>query len=77
MEHIFNHLHFFLCLAIFIFVSKKDLVCYQVEQANVCGRFKLDEAALSEIKNKLRDKSGDYLYGYTKNLDGIKIYHRH
>lgn len=68
---------FFLCLAIFIFLSKKDLVCYQVEQANVCGRFKLDAAALNDIKSQLNDKSGDYLYGYTKNLDDIKIYKRH
>ncbi|WOX47328.1 winged helix-turn-helix domain-containing protein [Aeromonas sp. XH] len=68
---------FFLCLAIFVFLSKKDLVCYQVEQATVCGRFKLDDAAINEIKSKLNDKTGDYLYGYTKNLDGIEIYQRH
>lgn len=68
---------FFLCLATFIFLSKKELVCYKVEQANICGRFKLDTPALNDIKFKLSDKSGDYLYGYTKNLDGIEIYQRH
>ncbi|MFH7527862.1 transcriptional regulator [Aeromonas sp. A5] len=67
---------FSLCLAIFVFLSKKELICYQVEQATVCGRFKLDNATLNDIKIKLTDKTGDYLYGYTKNLDGIEIYSR-
>ncbi|MEG0007355.1 MAG: winged helix-turn-helix domain-containing protein [Aeromonas sp.] len=67
---------FFLYLAILISVSKNELVCYQIGQANACGVFKLDNVDIKNIQIKLNDKSGDYFYGHTKNLDELKIYQR-
>lgn len=64
----------FFALSFFTYINKGDLFCYQINNAKVCGIFELDKADMTVINNEVQYKSGDYVYGYEKDISLIKVY---
>ncbi|WP_421307203.1 winged helix-turn-helix domain-containing protein [Aeromonas veronii] len=53
---------------------KHEWFCYRLDNANVCGIFKLSDSQISIIKNEINNSDGDFLYGYENDFTTIKIY---
>ncbi|NEX73589.1 winged helix-turn-helix domain-containing protein [Aeromonas rivipollensis] len=65
---------FFTILAVLIHGSKKNVECYHINNASLCGLFILDEESKKVIKSKVGEQNGEYVYGYEKKLSDIEIY---
>lgn len=53
---------------------KNEWFCYKLENANICGIFKLSDFQLSTIRTGINDSHGDFLYGFENDLAEIKVY---
>ncbi|AGM45130.1 winged helix-turn-helix domain-containing protein [Aeromonas hydrophila] len=63
--------------AAFLFSSKKELICYRIDgNISFCGRFELDRTSFEKVKDRIKGNPGNYLYGYTRDLEDIKVYRR-
>ncbi|MGL6607841.1 winged helix-turn-helix domain-containing protein [Aeromonas hydrophila] len=65
---------FFSMLAIYIYTSTKELICYDIDGSSVCGLFELKKRTFDNVKQQVVSEPGKYLYGYTKDLKTIEVY---